>query len=206
MIDVTLTPIPPSQVDRFTTVLPTCWSPESTAAPTITPEGSIVHPEGSLIYWGDQLVSSQPITSIHQSLCAHILSHCADLIAHANVTVFIEIGDHSQADYYVVVHDYKTIAWIDNHLPESFVVATPAEHEHEYWIHMENFPGPFFSSPEDRQHLVNVMASMAVDASTSDGSTSPMSAEQIGCHLRMLSSFGGDMDEYQTYAIGMFTV
>ncbi|KAG8709323.1 hypothetical protein FRC09_000736 [Ceratobasidium sp. 395] len=66
---------------------------------------------------------------------------------------------------------------------------------------MENFPGPLFSSPKDRQNLVNVLASSAVDASTSDGSTCPMSVEQIDKGLQMLKSFGDEVDINQTYAI-----
>ncbi|KAG9080039.1 hypothetical protein FRC06_007140 [Ceratobasidium sp. 370] len=99
------------------------------------------------------------------------------------------------------MHESKMITWIDYQLPESFTDATPAKHDHEYWIHMENFPGPFFASPQDRQNLVNVMASLAVDASTSDGSTSPMSVEQIEKGLQMVNSFGDEVDINQTYSI-----
>ncbi|KAG8745185.1 hypothetical protein FRC10_008638 [Ceratobasidium sp. 414] len=199
MVDSSLKPIVPSEVNRYAT--PTCWSSESAPTPASTSGDYIVHPEGSLIYWDDKLVSSQPITSIHQSLCAHILSRCDESIDQAEITVFVEIRDRSQADYYVVVHDSKTIVWVEHQLPGSFADATSAKHDYEYWTHMENFPGPSSSSPEDRQNLVNVLASMAIDASTSDGSTSPMPAEQIQCHLQMLNSFGGDVDKCQTYAV-----
>ncbi|KAG8698351.1 hypothetical protein FRC08_005985 [Ceratobasidium sp. 394] len=201
MVDFDLEPIVPSQVNRYTTDLPNYWSSESAATSIISSGNHIVHPEGSLIYWENTLVSSQPITSTHQFLYAHVLGRLDGAIAQEDVTVFIEIRDHSRAGYYVIVHDSKTIAWVDQHLSESFADVAPTKHHHEYWIHMENFPGPHFASSEVRQNLMNVMASLAIDAATSDGSTSPMSPEQIQRHLQMLNSFGGDMDQHQTYAI-----
>ncbi|KAG8729690.1 hypothetical protein FRC10_003516, partial [Ceratobasidium sp. 414] len=211
-LNYVLNAIPPTHVNRF--VAPTRLSTgansgsvvsaarQSDATSALIEGNHVVHPEGSLIYWDDRLVSCHPITGAHRSLCAYILSRChGDSIAQAKVTVFIEIRGHLQADYYVIMHESKMIAWVNCQLPESFADATPAKHDHEYWIHMENFPGPFFSLPEDRQNLVNVMASLAVDASTSDGSTSPMSVEQIDQGLQKLNSFGDLVDINQTYAI-----
>lgn len=70
---------------------------------------------------------------------------------------------------------------------------------------MENFPGPRFSTPEDIRLLKHVLAANAIDALTSDGSTSPMSPEQIQTHLAMLDKFSTEGDVYQTYAIGMIS-
>ncbi|KAG9119691.1 hypothetical protein FRC07_005160 [Ceratobasidium sp. 392] len=207
----TLNAIAPTQVNRFATPvhLPTSRNFSSAlsvarnagAASAITAGNHLVHPEGSLIHSDEKLVSCQPITSTHKSLCAQIISHCSDLISRARFTVFVELKGRSQANYYIAVHESKRITWVDNQYPELLVRATPTKHNHEYWIHMENFPGPVFSFPEDRQNLVNVLASSAVDASTSDGSTCPMSIEQIDTNLKMLSSFGDDVDINQTYAI-----
>ncbi|KAG9092540.1 hypothetical protein FS749_015652 [Ceratobasidium sp. UAMH 11750] len=207
----TFNAIAPTQVNRFVAltqpstgkspgaVVSVARNSDATSAPV--PGNRVVHPEGSLIYWDANLVSCQLITDTHLSLCAQIISRGGDSIARAKFTVFVEIRDHSRADYYIIMHESKMVAWIDYQLPESFADATPAKHDHEYWIHMENFPGPFFASPQDRQNLVNVLASLAVDASTSDGSTSPMSVEQIDKDLRMLSSFGDEVDITQTYSI-----
>ncbi|KAG8706658.1 hypothetical protein FRC08_000921, partial [Ceratobasidium sp. 394] len=185
----TFNAIAPTQVNRFVTptqpltgkspgsVISVTRNSDATGAPI--PVNYVVHPEGPLIYWDASLVSCQPITDTHLSLCAQIIGRGGDSIARAKVTVFVEVRDHSRADYYIIMHESKTVAWIDYQLPESFADATPAKHNHEYWIHMENFSGLLFPSHEDRQNLVNVLASLAVDASTSDGSTSPMSVEHI---------------------------
>ncbi|CAE7177156.1 unnamed protein product [Rhizoctonia solani] len=66
---------------------------------------------------------------------------------------------------------------------------------------MENFPGPRFSTPEDLCLLKEVLASNAIDALTSEGSTSPMSVQQIHAHLKSLESFSSSGDAHQTYAV-----
>jgi hypothetical protein len=206
----TLSAVAPTEVDRFAVLnyIPSGRDsalslPRKVGASSPHTIGkSVVHPEGSLIYSNDKLVSCQPITSAHISLGLHIISQCGESVAEATATVFVELRDRSQANYYVVAHASKAILWIDGQMPGSFSGATPSKHEHEYWIHMENFPGPCYSTPGDRQTLMNVMASTSVDAATSDGSTSPMSVQQIETNLKMLDSFGSEVDIHQTYAIG----
>ncbi|ELU36155.1 hypothetical protein AG1IA_09815 [Rhizoctonia solani AG-1 IA] len=66
---------------------------------------------------------------------------------------------------------------------------------------MENFPGPRFSTPDDLRLLKHVLSSNAIDVLTSDGSTSPMSVQQIQTHLKSLEVFSSGGDIYQTYAV-----
>ncbi|QRV83949.1 transmembrane protein [Ceratobasidium sp. AG-Ba] len=206
----TLNPITPTQVDRFKPIARSVVGNNSSAlgfpskfggGRSLVSGGAVTHPEGSLIYYDDRLISCQPITSTHRNIGASILSRCSGAASNARVTVFIEIRNRSQADYYIAAHDFKMILWIDQQLPDCFSGAPPSKHDHEYWIHMENFPGPVFSTSQDRQELVNVMASTAVDAATSDGSTSPMSAEQLHENLETIKRFSEEIDIYQTYAI-----
>ncbi|QRV97990.1 transmembrane protein [Ceratobasidium sp. AG-Ba] len=206
----TLNPIAPTQVDRFKPTARLVVTKNSGAlglpsklggSRSLISRSSIIHPEGSLIHFDDRLISCQPITNAHRTIGATILGRCKDAVSDARVTVFIEIKSRSQADYYIAAHDFKMILWVDQQLPDCFSGAPPSKHEHEYWIHMENFPGPVFSSLLDQQELVNVMASTAVDAATSDGSTSPMSAEQLRENLETIKGFSEEIDIYQTYAI-----
>lgn len=189
--DSTLTP-QDQLIARPASTTPAHSDTESANTPT--------HPKGSLIFHHDVIVSTQNITERHTALADHILSQCGDSVARPPVMMFLEISGHDhQADYYVVVHKSKTIAWVVDQVPESFKGATQAEHEHEHWIHMENFPGPQFSTPEDLRSLKHVLGSDAIDALTSEGSTSPMSVERIKTYLAMLNPSSGEGDVYQTY-------
>ncbi|KAG9085615.1 hypothetical protein FS749_004287 [Ceratobasidium sp. UAMH 11750] len=71
----------------------------------------------------------------------------------------------------------------------------------EYWTHVENFPGVRHIEASGVQDLKDVLASLAIDSGTSDGSTSPFSAQQIQTFMSFLNSFGKSPNEYQTYAI-----
>ncbi|KAG8725795.1 hypothetical protein FRC11_001488, partial [Ceratobasidium sp. 423] len=162
--------------------------------------GTIVHPEGGLISYRGCIVSTQNLTGAHVALAVLILDQCGRSAEDAEITVFTYIMG-CQVDYYVVDHEAKIIVWTDGQVPESFKGATCAKHEHEYWIHMENFPGPRFSTPEDLRSLKHVLSSNAIDALTSEGSTSPMSVQQIQTHLKSLESFSGSGDIHQTYVV-----
>ncbi|KAJ1305910.1 hypothetical protein OPQ81_010629 [Rhizoctonia solani] len=162
--------------------------------------GIIIHPEGGPISYRGCIVSTQNLTEAHATIASHILDQCELSSENAEVTLFIYILG-CQIDYYVVDHDSKAIIWAAGRVPESFKGATRAKHEHEYWIHMENFPGPRFSTPEDLCLLKRVLSSNAIDALTSEGSTSPMSVQQIQTHLKSLESFGSSGNIHQTYAV-----
>ncbi|KAH7329840.1 hypothetical protein B0J17DRAFT_209104 [Rhizoctonia solani] len=69
---------------------------------------------------------------------------------------------------------------------------------------MENFPGPRYSTPDDLSSLKHVLSSNAIDALTSEGSTPPMSVQQIQTHLKSLESFSNSRDVHQTYAVARF--
>ncbi|KAB5593280.1 hypothetical protein CTheo_3283 [Ceratobasidium theobromae] len=213
-----LHPTLPTDIDRFSPVnwvkvsatprsaASSCdlssWDATKRKCTLINPEVALVHPEGAPISFRGKTVSSQQLTETHITLASEILGECESCVAAAaaDVTLFLEILGHL-ASYYVVVHDSKTIVWIAGHRPSSFEDATRAKHDQEYWTHMENFPGPRFSTPEDIRLLKHVLAANAIDALTSDGSTSPMSPEQIQTHLAMLDKFSTEGDVYQTYAI-----
>lgn len=215
-----LNPVAPGDVDRFTVANiriesgpqyrlpvsrskcdPSQASNVSLVSLSVLAVGKLVHPEGSVIFSHGNVVSSQPLTEAHLSLAEFILGECDGSVAEAEaVTVFVELRSW-QANYYVVVHESKSIVWAAES-PDSFQDATSTKHEHEYWIHMENFPGPHFSTPGDLQLLKNVLASNAIDVATSDGSTSPMSVQQIETNLKQLDQFSTEGNIHQTYAIG----
>ncbi|KAH7312139.1 hypothetical protein B0J17DRAFT_711276 [Rhizoctonia solani] len=162
--------------------------------------GTIVHPEGGPISFRGCVVSTQNLTDTHVAIAGHILDRCERSTEALEISVFIYILGR-QIDYYVVDHESKEIIWVAGQVPESFSDATRAKHEHEYWIHMENFPGPRYSSPDDLSSLKHVLSSNAIDALTSEGSTSPMSVQQIQAHLKSLESFSNSRDVHQTYAV-----
>ncbi|KAL5638208.1 hypothetical protein ACGC1H_005046 [Rhizoctonia solani] len=162
--------------------------------------GTIIHPEGGPISYRSCIVSTQNLTDAHVAIAGHILDRCERSSDNAEITVFLYILGR-QIDYYVVDHDSKAIIWVSGQVPESFKGAIRAKHEHEYWIHMENFPGPRFSTSEDLCLLKEVLASNAIDALTSEGSTSPMSVQQIQTHLKSLELFSSSGDVQQTYAV-----
>ncbi|CAE6454070.1 unnamed protein product [Rhizoctonia solani] len=212
----TLAPKTPTEFDRFTPVnyvkidnelassLALGESARSAIAVSIYGStqsvGTIVHPEGGLVSYRGCVVSTQNLTDSHVAIAGHILEQCERSAEDAEITVFIYILGR-QIDYYVVDHESKAIIWAAGQVPESFKGATRAKHEHEYWIHMENFPGPRFSTPEDLCLLKDVLSSNAIDALTSEGSTSPMSVQQIQTHLKSLESFSSGGGIHQTYAV-----
>ncbi|CAE6445559.1 unnamed protein product [Rhizoctonia solani] len=162
--------------------------------------GTIVHPEGGPISFRGCIVSTQILTDTHVAIAGHILDQSERSTEDREISVFIYILGR-QIDYYVVDHESKEIIWASGQVPESFRDATRAKHEHEYWIHMENFPGPRYSTPDDLSSLKHVLSSNAIDALTSEGSTSPMSVQQIQTHLKSLESFSNSRDVHQTYAV-----
>ncbi|CAE6475741.1 unnamed protein product [Rhizoctonia solani] len=162
--------------------------------------GTVVHPEGGPISYRGCIVSTQIVTDVYVTIGDHILDQCDLSKENAEITIFVQIQG-CQIDYYVVDHDSKAIIWAGGDVPKSFKGATRARHEHEYWIHMENFPGPRFSTPDDLRLLKHVLSSNAIDVLTSDGSTSPMSVQQIQTHLKSLEVFSSGGDIYQTYAV-----
>ncbi|KAG8764780.1 hypothetical protein FRC12_007895 [Ceratobasidium sp. 428] len=113
--------------------------------------------------------------------------------------------DGASTRYYLVNHSAKTITWAGNELPSSISAAEPQRAQNmlreEYWMHLENFPAPVSASVKDLQDLKVVLASLAVDASTSDGSTSPFSAAQIQEFLLLLNTFSDTIGVFQTYTI-----
>lgn len=217
----TFNPIAPGKVDRYAPVdyEELKYSSDSFCMPFIidadksgpTPSSlhspqlcdRLVHPEGSIFYYFQNIISTQPIIDTHISLAEEIFRDCETWITRADTTIFLDLKS-DQANYYVVVHQSKSITWACGKSPESFQRATGPQLEMEYWLHVENFPGPRFTAPQDLQTLKNVLSSYAIDAATSDGSTSPMSARQIEGHIRQLDSFSTEPEIHQTYAIGSF--
>ncbi|QRW25228.1 hypothetical protein RhiXN_07177 [Rhizoctonia solani] len=164
------------------------------------PIGTVVHPEGGPISYRGCIVSTQTLTDAHSIIADRILDRCERPAEDAKITIFLYVLGR-QIDYYVVDHESKAITWAAGQVPESLKGATRAKHEHEYWIHMENFPGPRFSTPDDLRLLKHVLSSNAIDALTSEGSTSPMSVQQIQTHLKSLESFSSGGDIHKTYAV-----
>ncbi|KAG9125567.1 hypothetical protein FRC07_007057 [Ceratobasidium sp. 392] len=114
--------------------------------------------------------------------------------------------DGPQIRYYLVSHSAKTITWAgDDSIPTAVSTADPQRAQNmlreQYWMHLENFPAPVPATAEDLKQLKVVLASLAIDASTSDGSTSPFSPAQIQEFLAVLNTFSDNLETFQTYTI-----
>lgn len=198
--DFSLTPEAPAEVDKGSTLNPTprvqvIDRPVVSALAQGDTESAdtLAYPKKSSIFYYDMVASTQ-ITRRHTALADRILSQCSDFVANVQVATFIEILGHDhQADYYVIFHNPKSIAWIVHYAPVSFRGTTQAKHAHEYWVHMSNFPGPHFSTPKGLQSPKHVLGTIAIDALTS-GASSPISV--------ILDLFSGEENKHQGYAIG----
>lgn len=188
--------------------------------PPHTLYGSI-HPEGGLVYNSKQLVSDCPISSNLRGIGDQIVSRCSIMGQH-DVTVFLR-RKGAIVEYYVADHLDESILWINAQRPDGLQGLTESRVRNtlceEYWAHVEAFPGVRPVSAKSLYRLKDVLSSLAVgmlltsktsglsstniDASTSDGSTSPFGCEQIKNFLGLLNSFSENhIDEYQTYAVG----
>ncbi|KAG8749378.1 hypothetical protein FRC12_013449 [Ceratobasidium sp. 428] len=170
----------------------------ATDAPNLCPA---VHPEGSVIHYTGSVVSNGPVDEPLEGLGRSLLER-AGLDRYA--TAFV-MPDRLCIQYYLINHSTKTVMWAGDDVPSAVPVADQQRaqnmlHE-EYWMHMENFPAPVPASAEDLQHLKVVLASLAVDSSTSDGSTSPFSTSQIQEFLAMLNVFSDELETYESYTI-----
>ncbi|KAG8773535.1 hypothetical protein FRC12_002486 [Ceratobasidium sp. 428] len=160
-----------------------------------------VHPEGSVIHYTGCVVSNQPVDEPLEGLGRSLLEQAG---LDRYTTAFV-MPDRSCIQYYLVNHSTKTVLWVGDDVPSTVPVADPQRvqnmlHE-EYWMHMENFPAPVPAFAEDLQQLKVVLASLAVDSSTSDGSTSPFSTSQIQEFLAMLNVFSDKLETYESYTI-----
>ncbi|CUA69246.1 Regulator of V-ATPase in vacuolar membrane protein 1 [Rhizoctonia solani] len=125
---------------------------------------AIAHPEGTILSCYGSIVSSQLLTATHATVARHILDQFQDLPDNADITLFLELSE-KQINYYLVDHSSKKILWADGQEPDSFQKTTLA-HKREYWIHIENFPRPRFSTPEDLLTLKEDIAKNGIDAHT----------------------------------------
>ncbi|KAF8608094.1 hypothetical protein BDV93DRAFT_541468 [Ceratobasidium sp. AG-I] len=209
----TLNPVLPSSIDRFTTgkcdefkgsSYGSCASFNVSSSSSRTPPSQLcdrfIHPEGSIFYHLQNIVSTQEVTNAHICLVEEVLRNCEAWVANADITIVLDLKGNG-ADYYVVVHQSKSVVWAHGKAPKFFSSTTNTQLELEYWLHTENFPGPWFTTPEDMQLLKNALSSYAADVATSDGSTSPLSAKQLESHIRTLDSFSPEREINQTYAI-----
>jgi hypothetical protein len=168
------------------------------------------------------VVSDCHISDYIQDIGNQIVARCSKLGLH-DITVFLKRRD-LEIQYYVADHSSETLIWINGQQPVALrgLVESRAQnilHE-EYWGHMEAFPGARPVSSKAITKLKNVLSSLAIgtfigsqpvqsyrivlDSTTSEGSTSPFSHEQVGEFLHLLEPFSGsEVDQYQTYAVGM---
>ncbi|KAG8791672.1 hypothetical protein FRC12_008462 [Ceratobasidium sp. 428] len=162
-----------------------------------------VHPEGSCVYSHGQLVSDDILASNLLDVGEQIVEKC-NFHKFSDITVFLR-RKGATVEYYAVDHQEKTVRWASDQKHESLSGMTPSrEHnilKEEYWTHMENFPGVRPVEASCVQDLKDVLASLAIDSETSDGSTSPFSTRQIKTFLSCLNSLGHDTNEYQTYTV-----
>ncbi|KAG9094979.1 hypothetical protein FS749_011365 [Ceratobasidium sp. UAMH 11750] len=163
------------------------------------------HPEGSPIHFAGRVVSNQPVDDTLQALGRSLLEGADLKSGDGSATAFL-MPDGPYIRYYLINHATKAVMWADGDGAPSAVAAVEPQRAQsmlceEYWIHMENFPAPIPASAEDLRQLKIVLASLAVDSSTSDGSTSPFSSAQIQQFLANLNTFSGEIETFQTYAI-----
>ncbi|KAG9085571.1 hypothetical protein FRC07_013344, partial [Ceratobasidium sp. 392] len=114
-------------------------------------------------------------------------------------TAFVMHDGPRRIRYYLANHVTKAITWAHgDSIPNAVPTTDPQRAQNmlceEYWMHMENFPAPVSASAEDLHQLKSVLASLAVDASTSDGSTSPFSPAQIQEFLATLNTFSDNIE------------
>ncbi|KAG9075475.1 hypothetical protein FS749_012843, partial [Ceratobasidium sp. UAMH 11750] len=150
------------------------------------------HPEGSPIYFAGSVVSNQPVEGTLQALGHSLLESAGLNPSDCSATAFV-VPDGPNIRYYLVNHDTKAVMWAPGDgTPSAVSVLEPQRAQNmlceEYWIYKENFPAPVPASAEDLRQLKIVLASLAVDSSTSDGSTSPFSCAQIQQFLAMLNT------------------
>ncbi|KAG9094980.1 hypothetical protein FS749_011366 [Ceratobasidium sp. UAMH 11750] len=164
-----------------------------------------IHPEGSPIHFAGSVVSNQPVDKTLQALGHSLLERAGFKLGDRRATAFV-MPDGPHFRYYLVIHTTRTVMWVDGDgVPAAVSTAEPQRAQNmlceEYWVHMENFPTPIPAMAEDLRLLKVVLASLAVDSSTSDGSTSPFSSVQIQQFLTLLNTFSGDIETFQTYTI-----
>ncbi|KAG9119404.1 hypothetical protein FRC07_005585 [Ceratobasidium sp. 392] len=161
------------------------------------------HPEGSLIWGSGSVVSNEPLNGPIEAIGKSLLERAG---INEHTTVFVKLNMRC-LEYYIVDHSAKTVTWVEgDSTPDAISMADPYRARNmlreEYWTHMENFPAPTPASVEDLQELKLVLTSLAVDSSTSDGSTSPFfSTAQIQEFLAMLNTFSHTIETHQTYVI-----
>ncbi|KAG9091607.1 hypothetical protein FRC06_000491, partial [Ceratobasidium sp. 370] len=164
-----------------------------------------IHPEGSPIYFTGCVVSNRPVDETLQALGHSLLERAGFKPGDRSATAFV-MPDGPCIRYYLINHATKAVTWArGDGTPSPVSVAKPQRAQNmlceEYWLHMESFPAPVPASAEDLGQLKVVLASLAVDSNTSDGSTSPFSSAQIQEFLTMLNTFSGQIEIFQTYTI-----
>ncbi|KAF8597341.1 hypothetical protein BDV93DRAFT_527451 [Ceratobasidium sp. AG-I] len=208
---ISIQAILPSGYDRFATPIPAKVGLEVDSQYRLTwvvveARESVqrVHPEGGVYFHLGNIVSDRPITGEMQVLGTQLTQEYNTSANGTNITLFLKETD-TGFQYYFANHSTKSICWLNGEQPEAMyevannrVANTLTQ---EYWNHAENFPAPTFTNEADLKLIQNVLAGLAVDASTSDGSTSPFPPAQIAQFLHILDSFKGKSDEFQTYTI-----
>ncbi|KAG8680250.1 hypothetical protein FRC08_016435 [Ceratobasidium sp. 394] len=168
----------------------------------ITDETPSIHPEGSILWSSGCVVSDRPVDESLEMVGKSLLEQAGlDRCA----TAFV-MPDGPHVKYYLVNHATKAVMWASgDNVPNAILAAEPQRAQNmlceEYWVHMENFPAPTPASLEDLRQLKVVLASLAIDASTSDGSTSPFCPAQIRDFLDTLNAFSDKIGTFQTYTI-----
>lgn len=167
------------------------------------------HPEGSIAHSSGLVVSNVPVTESLEELGNSILEKAGFEICGSKprATVFLMPDEKGpRVQYYITDHSARTVLWAGGDDVPNPIAAM--EHSRarnilreEYWVHMENFPAPVPATMKDLEELKAVLGSLAIDAATSDGSTSPFTPGQIQEFLAILNTFKGNLGTLQTYAI-----
>ncbi|QRW12504.1 hypothetical protein RhiLY_11503 [Ceratobasidium sp. AG-Ba] len=180
-------------------------SPNLRCTPSDANPSDTIHPEGSAICCLGCVVSNVPVTDTLHELGMWLIEQAG--LCGQPVTVFVmpDASGH-RIRYYLIDHASRTVRWAKgDDMPSSLSAVESLRAQNmlceDYWVHMENFPFPVPATTKDLVELKIVLAALAIDACTSDGSTSPFSPAQIHEFLNMLNTFSDNIGIFETYAI-----
>lgn len=161
---------------------------------------TLTHRKSSLIY----ILSSQKIAKGQTILADHILDQCGDSEVDAPVTGFVKFSEHNHpANCYFLVQHLKQVAWIVDQTPELLNGDTWESREHEYWVHMKNFPEPCFLTSEDPRLLKHIFRSNVSQLAPKElVSSMPIEHSKLYSAMQNLPSGEGDVN--QIYEISSY--
>ncbi|QRV83969.1 WW domain protein [Ceratobasidium sp. AG-Ba] len=179
----------------------------------VHPEGRPYYHQGALLTFEDMhnAETASLVLQALASICFMLkMKHegCIETSIHRDIEICIELEtliSPPKFNYYVVDCRKRSIFWADSRRPTEIEQANEITiantFREEYWKHVEYYPCHHFTTAQDLGELRALLGAYATDASTSEGSTSPMSAYEIREHLKVLALFDENESPYKTWAI-----